>query len=80
MFVCDVFLLKSVHTAIHSIFLLLGGKKFWHHFSTHLFPSQIVVQNLSNTFLTDVIIIIIIIIIFINTAIGWLPGGSAVYH
>ena len=28
----------------------------------------------------DVIIIIIIIIIFINTAIGWLPGGSGVYH
>ena len=26
------------------------------------------------------IIIIIIIIIFINTAIGWLPGGSGVYH
>jgi len=27
-----------------------------------------------------IIIIIIIIIIFINTAIGWLPGGSGVYH
>jgi len=28
----------------------------------------------------NIIIIIIIIIIFINTAIGWLPGGSGVYH
>ena len=27
---------KSVSTAIHSMFLLLGGKDFWHHFSTHL--------------------------------------------
>ena len=45
---------KSVSTAIHSMFLLLGGKDFWHHFSTHLFHAQIVVQNLSNTFLIDV--------------------------
>ena len=46
---------KSVNTAIHSMFLLLrGGKDFWHHFSTHLFHAQIVVQNLSNTFLIDV--------------------------
>jgi len=36
------------------MFLLLGGKDFWHHFSTHLFHAQIVVQNLSNTFLIDV--------------------------
>jgi len=45
---------KSVSTAIHSMFLLLGGKDFWHHFCTHLFHAQIVVQNLSNTFLIDV--------------------------
>jgi len=38
---------KSISTAIHSMFLLLGGKDFWHHFSTHLFHAQIVVQNLT---------------------------------
>jgi hypothetical protein len=36
------------------MFFLLGGKDFLHHFSTHLFHAQIVVQNLSNTFLIDV--------------------------
>jgi len=46
--------LKSVSTTIHLMFLLLGGKDFWHHFRTHLFYAQIVVQNLSNTFLIDV--------------------------
>jgi len=45
---------KCVNTAIHLMFLLLGGKDFWHHFSTHLFHAEIVVQNLSNTFLIDV--------------------------
>jgi len=45
---------KSVNIANHLMFLLLGGKDFWHHFSTHLFHAQILVQNLSNTFLIDV--------------------------
>jgi len=40
---------KSVSTAIHSMFLLLGGKYFWHHICTHIFHAQIIVQNLSNT-------------------------------
>jgi len=35
------------------MFVLLGGKNFWHHFNTHHFDAQIVVQNVSNTLLID---------------------------